>query len=86
MKFSGSSSLLLLSTASLVAASNDLKPREPINIPGISELTSVVGDVTSAAVGAVETLTSDVVSVVTTVIEPEFTTLTSEVYPLHEKA
>lgn len=78
MKISGSSSLLLLSTASLVAASNDLKPREPINIPGTSEIDSVFSVATSAVVSGFNTLTSDIIVVVTSV-EPEFTTLTSKV-------
>jgi len=79
MKISGSSLLWLLSTASLTAANNALQAREPLNIPGIPEVGSVVGDATSVVVSGFNTLTSDVVIFVTTVVEPEFTTLTSDV-------
>jgi hypothetical protein len=75
MKLTWSSSLFLLSTATLGAA-NAVQVREPFDLPDIG---SVVGDVTSVVVGGFNTLTSDVASVVTSLIEPEFTTLTSEV-------
>lgn len=78
MKISGSSLLWLLSTASLTAANNILQAREPLNA-GIPVVGSVIGDATSVVVGGINTVTSDVVSFVTTVVEPEFTTLTSDV-------
>jgi hypothetical protein len=73
------SSLLLLATASLAAASNNLNPREPIDIPGLSQFTSVASGVTSVAVAGFSTLTSDVSVVVSTFVVPEFSTFTSEV-------